>query len=149
MSINIIRVNSLDAYVIDEMVQESVEEGHLFLRKLKEEYDSGTNRFNKPGEALFIVMNDHEIAGIGGLNQDPYINDNAFGRVRHVYVLQKYRRIGIGRVILREIIDVAKKHFSILGLRTENEAADLLYCSLGFIKDNQFAHATHYMVLKE
>lgn len=143
----IIRIGSLESCNIEHMVKESIEEGHRFLQKLKDEYHNGTNRFDKHGEALYVVMIDNEIAGIGGLNQDPYMNNSAFGRVRHVYVLQKFRRRGIGQVIIREIIEEAKKYYSILGLRTENEAADRMYCSLGFIKDHQFVHATHYMVL--
>jgi predicted acetyltransferase len=128
---------------------DSIEDGHRFVERLNNEYCSGTNRFDKAGEALYLARVDNEIVGIGGLNQDPFIKEEGFGRVRHVYALRKFRRRGAGKAILSEIINEASKHYKVLGLRTYNEIASEMYCSNGFIKGDKFEHISHYLILKD
>ncbi len=137
------------SFNLEELVKDSLEEDHQFLRRLINDYDSGLNRFNKLGESLYLAIIDNEIAGIGGLNQDPYINDNRFGRVRHLYVLRKFRMQGVGKALLKKIINEASKYYLVLGLRTNNETADLMYCSNGFTKGHFFDHVTHYMIFNK
>jgi predicted acetyltransferase len=142
------RIIRLEPFDIQPILIDSIEDGHHFVERLNNEYYSGTNCFDKPGEALYLARIDNEIAGIGGLNQDPYIKDKDFGRVRHLYVLRKFRRRGVGKAILSEIINEAIKHYKILGLRTYNDVAGEMYCSNGFIKGDKFERMTHYLMLK-
>ena len=146
-SIEVKKVKSLELYDIETLLLESSEEGFRFVKRLRDE--KGINRFDRSGEALFVVEINSEIIGIGGLNQDPYINKEGYGRVRHLYVLSRHRGKGIGKTILRKIIDEAREHFEVLLLRTNNEIADAMYCNEGFNKIDQYIHASHYLMLKK
>lgn len=143
------KVTHVSVTELDHLVDESAASGYHFVTKLVEEYKSGVNRFSKPGEALFAAVDPKtgQIVGVGGLNQDPYTNLPEVGRVRHVYVAANYRQLGIGRMLLTQILSAADGHFRLLTLRTSNPAADRLYQQIGFLKDDRIAHATHYFVL--
>lgn len=146
--IEIKKIKSLESYDIERLILESYEEGYHFIKRLRDEFEQGINRFDKSGEALFVVIMNSIIIGIGGLNQDPYINKAGYGRVRHLYILPGYRGKGIGKIILRRIIDEAREHFKILLLRTNNEIADVMYCNEGFNKGDLYNQASHYLELR-
>ena len=57
------------------------------LRGCHEEWRTGTNRFDRPDEALFGAWAKGQLVGVCGLNIDPYRGDDRVGRVRHLYVL--------------------------------------------------------------
>lgn len=103
------RVSSLEDYDLNLLLEESLSEGHHFVKRLVDEYKSGANRFEENGEALYVALLDSKAIGIGGLNIDPYRNDINIGRVRHLYVSRKHRGHGTGRKLLNTIIDEAKK----------------------------------------
>lgn len=71
---------------------ESKSQGFRFLEKMRVEWESGKNRFNKEGEALYAAFESGKLVAIGGINLDPYINSNLVGRVCHLYVLNDYRK---------------------------------------------------------
>jgi GNAT superfamily N-acetyltransferase len=146
--VELIRVNNLNEHNIQPIMDDCLEDGCHILSKLREAYNNESNTFNKQGEVLYIAMLNNNVVGIGGLNQDPYINEIDFGRVRNLYVMREYRKTGIGKAILQEIIDEARKHFKILGLRTDNQIAAEMYCSCGFVKNDKYEHSTHYMKLE-
>lgn len=137
------RVTSLDTYDLNSLIEESIAEGYRFIKRLVDEFEDGSNRFNKTGEALFVALIDNRVVGVGGLNIDPYRDDKNVGRVRHVYVLKSSRRLGVGKELLRTIIEEAKKHFSILTLTTDNPVADRLYIASGFTKVEGWNKASH------
>lgn len=145
--IEFIKVDCLEKFDIEQLITESTHQGYRFVKRLKDEYEQGINRFDLSGESLFVVISETKVIGIGGLNHDPYLNREGYGRVRHVYVLKSYRGRGIGKAILKTIIDEAKHHFRVLTLNTNNEVADVMYCKEGFIKSDQYEYATHYLRL--
>ena len=49
-----------------------------------------------------------KVNGIGGLNEDPYTENNKIGRVRRFYIAKEYRRKGVGRLLLLRILSDAK-----------------------------------------
>lgn len=56
--------------------------------------------------------------------------------IHNLAVHPAYRRLGIGRSLLREVIEEAKRNGSIrvtLEVRRSNEAAQMLYQSVGFV----------------
>jgi len=132
---------------IQPLLSESIAQGHRFIDRLITEYEDGTNRFTLPGEALFGVYSGEQLIAIGGLNHDPFLADDEVGRVRHVYVLSEFRRQGVGTLLLRQIIDVACRHFRLLTLRTFSEDAATFYVALGFQETSEILHATHVLVL--
>lgn len=130
------------------LVEESKNEGFRFLERLVNDYKDGTNNFNKPGELLYGVFNTEGLlVAIGGLNIDPFSNVEKIGRLRRFYVSKDYRRKGIGRFLLNQIIYDAKKHYKILVLHTDTEQADTFYTSFGFSKKNRFPNSTHCLEL--
>jgi GNAT superfamily N-acetyltransferase len=128
----IARLEDLPSDRFAEMLAESEAAGYRFLRRVADEWESGANRFSRPGEALLVAERDGRWAGICGLSIDPYLGDPRVGRVRNVYVLSAYRREGIARRLVAEAIARARGHFDRLRLRGEEAGPARLYESLGF-----------------
>lgn len=120
----------LDRFAV--MLAESEASGYRFLRRVVNEWESGANRFSRPGEALFVSEIEDQLVGICSLNIDPYLDDERVGRLRNVYVLARYRRDGIGRRLVTEAIAAARGRFDPLRLRAEEAGPAHLYESLGF-----------------
>ena len=142
------RLDDLPMAELEALLVESRTEGYNFVDRLVDEYADGSNRFDRPGEALFGVYAEGQLVAVGGLNQDPYLPDENAGRVRHVYVLPAFRRQGAGRLLMQAIIDAARSsHFRLLTLRTVNPAADAFYRALGFVTQPVIEGATHHIEL--
>ena len=139
------RVRELSVTSLATLVAESERSGLRFVRRLTAEWISGINRFDQPGEALFVARDDGRVVGVGGLNVDPYAAEPTVGRVRHLYILTAYRRLGIGRRIVEEIIEAARVRFERRRLSTSNPEAARLYERLGFRPRVGDAHCTHAM----
>jgi GNAT superfamily N-acetyltransferase len=129
------------------LLGESEVSGYRFLRRVANEWESGANRFTRPGEALFAAEIDDRLAGVCGLSIDPYLRDDRVGRVRNVYVLAEYRRQGIGRQLVEASISAARGHFDRLRLRAEEPGPARLYESLGFLACSGNPDCTHILDL--
>ncbi|WP_158584016.1 GNAT family N-acetyltransferase [Salinibius halmophilus] len=103
-----------------------------FIRRLIVDFDSGNNRFDQQGEALFVVLDGRRLVAIGGVNIDPFESASGVGRVRRVYVLPEYRGSGVGRLLMDAIETHAAQHFSQLNLYTDTVDAALFYQRLGY-----------------
>jgi GNAT superfamily N-acetyltransferase len=133
---------------LTELLDCSLAEGHGLIRRTITEFESGQNRFDRPGEALYVARDTTgRIVGICGLNIDPYLEDPTVGRVRHLYVLPSHRRQGIARALVDAVITAARGRFCLLRIRTRNPAADALYCSAEFAVVKRDEYATHQMAL--
>lgn len=141
------RLHELPTEGIDALLAESEQVGIRFVRRLVEEWVSGVNRFDRPGEALFAARIGGQLVGVCGLNVDPYAAEERVGRVRHLYVLSSFRRLGVGRRLVAEVVEVARGRFDALRLRTENPTAALFYETLGFHPSSRAASHTHGMKL--
>lgn len=148
---------ALSPDALAELIAESEREGLRFVRRLADDWASGTNRFDRPGECFFTAQVDGRIVGVCGLNIDPYasgpagdtVRENAsIGRVRRLYVAHAYRGLGIGRMLLNEVIAAAADHFTALRVRTESAAAGTLYETAGFKPVTEVADCTHVLDLK-
>ncbi|MGE7881893.1 GNAT family N-acetyltransferase [Bacillus sp. NPDC094077] len=131
----------------DYLVQENKDEGFNFLIKLISEYENKINIFNKTGECLYGIFQGEKLIGIGGLNEDPYTEDNKIGRLRRFYIAKNYRRKGLGRLLLGRILSDAKKYFTIVVLNTDTEQGDQFYTSNGFVKGTIYVGSSHYLNL--
>jgi GNAT superfamily N-acetyltransferase len=143
------RLHDLPAAGFIVLLAESEKAGLRLLRRLADEWASGANRFDRPGEALFGARIGRELIAVGGLNVDPYAAGPRVGRVRHLYVLEPWRRAGIGEQLVTEIIEAARGRFDRLQLRTQNPAAARLYERLGFRPRADVAHCTHVLELTD
>lgn len=145
--INITRVEELSHWNLDALFTESQQEGYRMVTKLLREYESGKNRFNQDGEVLYVATIQDEVVGVCGLNKDPYNDKEGIGRLRHLYVLSKYRNLGIAHQLLEQIKKMATS-FTVMTLRTSNPVADRFYTRNGFIKDEHtYRDSTHYILI--
>jgi GNAT superfamily N-acetyltransferase len=135
----ITRLTKLEPDQIDNLLAASQREGFRFVARLCEEWENGSNRFNKPGEALFGLSVDGELVAIGGINRQ----DDSTGRLRRFYVMPANRRRRLGSRLLHHILDHAARHFRHVVLRTDTGAADRFYLAHGFIRIVDSNDATH------
>ena len=142
---SITRTTELDLAALAGLRQESVQEGYRFIERLCEEWVTGTNQFNRPGEALFLATVEGRVVGVCGLNRDPYAHDPSVGRVRRLYVSRAHRRSGIGRALLEAVVTCARGHFKRLRVRTD-EAGEF-YTAQGFQRVQSEAETTHVLEL--
>ena len=78
------------------------------------------------------------------MNVDPYIKEPSIGRIRHIFISQKYRRKGLATRLLNRIIHLASNHFKLLRLYTNNPAASLFYEANGFT-ESKAEKVTHIL----
>ena len=143
MTVAIERLSDLQPECLATLIAESERGGLRFVRRLADEWTSGANRFDRLGEALFLARSGDDVVGVCGLNIDPYAAQPNVGRVRHLYVLSAYRRLGTGRRLVATIIETARGRFERLRLSTSNPEAARLYERLGFRPRADVAHCTH------
>jgi aminoglycoside 6'-N-acetyltransferase len=137
------RLTEWPGKAVEPLISEAKSLGFDFVRRLRDDYLSGANRFDKPGEGLFATFADGALTGIGGLNMDHYARDPSIGRVRHLYVMASHRRQGIGRALATAIMSAAIAGFSSLRLRTLTAEGRRFYEALGFERLRGGHEATH------
>ena len=147
MEARIEHLRELRADRVAPLITESEQGGLRFVRRLAEEWATGRNRFDRPGEALFGALVDRYLVAVCGLNVDPYAAEPRVGRVRHLYVLTAHRRLGVGRQLVVTVVAAAHGPFAMLRLSTANPEAARLYEALGFRRHPADAHCTHVMEL--
>ena len=130
---------------IARLVEISRAEGFPFVERLVREWESGDNRFAKPGEIFLGSYADDVLVGCGGLNRDPYSGDPDEGRIRHVYFEPSVRGLGLGGVLVRELIRRATPAF--VRLRLVTRQAGPFYEHLGF-RPASGADVTHVLELR-
>ena len=143
MDLRIERVHELPLAALAPLVEESVGQGFRLLRRLVDDWLSGCNRFDAAGEALFVAWCDGRLAGVCGLNVDPYAAHPRVGRLRHLYVAAAFRRAGVGRRLVSRVVAAAGRSFTRLTLRTDSPAADAFYRALGFRPAAASPEVTH------
>ncbi len=122
-------------------------EGHTFVLRTVEEWIDGSNRFDRPGEHLFVARVDTTVVGMCGLNIDPYVDDPDVGRLRHLYVAPEWRRHGVATGLVRDCLASAKS-FGRVRVRTFDKGAAAFYLALGFREVDE-PDATHATKLSE
>lgn len=148
MPVNIREIDDLNTVDVSKLVEESEAEGYRFLRRLVNQYEDGTNTFNKEGEVLYGVWDQQDrLVAIGGLNRDPYSDKSGVGRLRRFYISERARRQGIGTKLLKEIINHGRPYFKEIVVRTDSSIADAFYRANGFSGDLGLPEATHSMTL--
>lgn len=129
----------------DALKEVSRLEGYWMLVRLADGWASGRNKFLKRGEALYGAWQGRDLAGVCGLNVDPYF-DGRQGRVRHLFVSARNRRNGVGRMLVETVIARASQYFAVLNTRAPREAFPF-YEGLGFQRVEGEEFVTHRMML--
>ena len=140
------RVNLLDDN-LTPLIEEAESEGHLFVRRLRDDWCSGANRFLELNELLLAGYIGGRMVAVGGLNKDPYLLAEDVGRLRHVYVSSSARRLGVGTCLVKQIMNSAAEGFAVLRLRTDTLEAASFYERLGFLSTSEQG-ATHTIRLR-
>jgi len=117
---------------LDALVAEAMAEGFAALERMRRAWRDGSNRFDRDGEALWTATRAGRLAGICGLNRDPYLETGGVARLRHLYVAREARRLGIGRALVDAALAHARGRFHWMRLRTHARDARAFYAALGF-----------------
>jgi ribosomal protein S18 acetylase RimI-like enzyme len=139
------RVSGAPTDRLAALLAASEQQGFRFVRRLVQEWESGDNRFDRPGEALFVARVGVDVVGVCGLSVDSYTGDPKVGRVRHLYVLVPHRRSGVGEQLVADVLEAARGRFERLHLRTTNPTAARLYERLGFRRTFDARDRTHVL----
>ena len=131
---------------LHSLIGESMRDGYNFLQRTIDDWYSGANKFDRPGEKLWGVFIGKDLIGVGGLNIDPYSLTPKVGRVRHLYIGAAHRRAGYATLIMNKILNEACYNFTILRLFTDNAGASTFYEKLGFKQTEEFK-ANHLITL--
>jgi GNAT superfamily N-acetyltransferase len=117
-------------------------EAYDMLAMLAREWADGSNRFDQPGEALVAAMDGDVLAGMGGMNIDPFV----FGalRMRRFYVRPAYRRKGVARLMADALLDRPEIDGRTITLSAPQGEAARFWEALGFIRDDSDGH-THVL----
>lgn len=132
---------------IGSLRQAADSEGFRLVARLVDEWEDGSNRFDRPGEVLVEARLESTLAAVGGLNQDPYLDDPRIARIRHVYVLPEHRGSGIGRLLVGELVDRARAGFDRVRLRAGPADASAFYEAIGFAPTRDEPDCTHDLTL--
>jgi GNAT superfamily N-acetyltransferase len=141
------RVDELPAG-LDYLIQASSHEGFRFLDRLRDEWVSGVNRFVEPGEAFFVAHAAGVLAGVCGVNRDPYSSSRDVGRLRRLYVSPQFRRQGVARSLVEVALALAREHYELVRIRTDNPQAATFYGALGFVPVTSSSEATHELAMR-
>lgn len=127
----------------EELAADALADGEKMLVVLREDWASGALRFAGPGEALFAAYAGDALLGLGGLTRDPYLREEAVGRVRRLYVRRAARRHGAGRALVGAIaVTALAAGWPRLRVRAP-AAAFAFYEGCGFLRAVGERAATH------
>jgi len=96
---------------------------------------------------LLVALVEEKAIAIARLNLDPYSHNPLVARLRHLSVGSAWRKRGVGKLLVSQIVHKASQDHEILTLRTDNPEADKFYQALGFDPDSPMLYATHYLKL--
>jgi len=121
---------------------ESLAQNLNMLRRLAENWQNGENRFNAPGEKLLGAFLNGRLVGVCGLNRDPFSQQPRAGRIRHLYVSEKCRGLGIGKQLLTVVMADASIWFDFLNTHAPYSAYGF-YHQAGFTLVSDEPRVTH------
>ncbi len=131
----------------EELAADALADGQRMLEVLRQDWEAGAIRFDRPGEALYAVWAGSALLGLGGLTHDPYLKDRDTGRVRRLFVRRAARGHGIGRHLLEAITEGAREDgWRRLRVRAP-AAAFAFYETCGFLRCVGEPAATHVRVI--
>lgn len=122
---------------------EALREGFGFLERLASDWEMGTARFDRPGEALLAASMADVLAGVGGLTLDPAAPGAL--RMRRFYVHPAFRRHGIGRALAVALLQLSGTAGRSVTVNAGTAEASAFWAALGFAADPCLGH-THVRV---
>ncbi|MGQ9370807.1 GNAT family N-acetyltransferase [Azospirillum sp. A39] len=112
------------------------------MDRLVADWEAGNVRFTREGERLLSAHVEEELAGIGGVTVDPATMGAL--RMRHFYIRQPFRRLGIGRNLARSLLDRSRPLTCRVTVNAGSADAAAFWEALGFAPDPCDGH-THIL----
>ena len=134
VSVTFYRPISLDDIDVEPLADEAWADGYPFVERMRQDWKSGDNRFDGPGERLIGAFEDDTLVGFCGLNRDPYFD-------------RDHRHAGIARTLVGKALEGAEIWFPRVRLRA-TPASRGFYEQLGF-QEVEEPEATHTMLLRQ
>jgi len=147
MNIHYARITP-DSTGFGPLKSQSIAGGFNMLRRLEENWLSGDNRFDRPGESLMGAYVDGLLVGVCGLNIDPFVSETGIGRLRHFYVDREWRNRRIGSYLLKEILRGADRWFDVINTNAPSSAF-AFYERAGFFILSGRDNVTHQFCLRK
>ena len=117
---------------VGPLAAEAEREGVRIVATVVERWRDGSERFDRPGEALLVAVADGEVVAIGGLSECPDVAGAL--RMRRFYVAPAWRRRGVGRAIADELLGGERaRAVTITCNARASAAAPPFWESLGFV----------------
>ena len=117
---------------INRLAREARAEGFHFLDRFLADLAGAAVQLDGSAEFFLGVFWGDELIALGGITPDPYVDDGAVGRLRHVFVAPAARRRGIGRQLVSSLEERAWQSYDRLRLRTDTVDASAFYAALGY-----------------
>lgn len=123
------------------LVAESETEGLGFMRRFADGFPGPEQH---RADAIWLtVWRENELVAFGGLTPDPHVDAPRVGRLRHIYVCRRNRRLGVGRALVDALERATANAYDVIRLRTDTIDAARFYERMGYAALEGDAHATH------
>jgi len=147
-ALRLVRVHELDTLAWAPLLAASKAEGQQMLSRLLQDWRSGANRFDRPGESLWGLQNEQgQWVAVGGLNLEPAPGRCGAARMRRFYVHPDYRGLGCARRLFAAVLTTAQGQFERLHVNTQSAASAAFWSRQGFAAVGESAAYTHVRLL--
>lgn len=127
------RVHQIDPLAWAPLLAASEAEGWHMISRLLDEWRSGANRYEQPGESLWAWIDAHgQVIAVGGLNVEPPPGRPGTGRMRRFYVHPDWRSHGLARRLVNAVLTSAQGHFTRLHVNCEGADSASFWTRCGF-----------------
>jgi GNAT superfamily N-acetyltransferase len=128
------RVHQIDMLAWAPLLAASEAEGRRMLRRLLDEWRSGANRYDRPGESLWAWRDVQGLViAVGGLNVEPAPGRPGTARMRRFYVHPAWRARGLAHRLVQAVLASAQGHFERLHVNCESAESAQFWQRCGFV----------------
>ena len=92
------------------------------LRRPAENWQSGKTALTRRAKRCWAPSSTTSWWGVCGINSDPFSPQPRAGRIRHLYISERYRRRGIGQQLLVSVITHSSAWFDFLNTHAPAQA---------------------------
>jgi GNAT superfamily N-acetyltransferase len=133
--VQVVRIEGELPQAFERLRAEAAAEGFDHIERLASEWAAGEQRFDKPGEALFAVFVDGELAGVGAVSREHLEPQLGAMRMRRCYVRRVFRRAGVGRALAGAMIQQGLQSTGVLTVNAGTPDAPAFWAAMGFAQD--------------